>query len=182
MNKNYIGKKDWLISIITTIIVFGLITITQAMEKPVWQGTVKRVIDGDTITIQPDIGGMTKVRLYGIDAPEARQKHGISSKVFLSDMILQKQVTVQPISLDKYGRTIAKLSIDNRDVGVTMVRAGLAWWYCEYARRDKELAQAQKRAKLDKAGLWAEKNPTPPWEFRKQKKDNIPLPFQNTQD
>src|SRR5579872_6197481 len=48
-------------------------------------------------------------------------------------------------------------------------QAGFAWWYVRYARHDSELQRLEAEAKAAKRGLWAEKDPMPPWEFRKAK-------------
>jgi endonuclease YncB( thermonuclease family) len=51
------------------------------------------------------------------------------------------------------------------------ITVGLAWWYRKYAkdqseedRRRYEFAETEAKAK--KAGLWLEKDPVPPWEWR----------------
>ena len=129
------------------------------------------VIDGDTIRVlTDDTKEQITIRLYGIDAPEKKQRHGPQSKQAMSDMVFNKRVTVSPISVDLYGRTIAKVFVENQDVGQAMVCNGEAWWYCQYARRDRQLSLCQKTAKQQQIGIWSEKNPVAPWDFRKQKK------------
>lgn len=61
---------------------------------------------------------------------------------------------------------------NGKDVGLEQVAAGMAWWYRKYAseqtpqaRADYESAEFMAKAK--RLGLWADKNPTPPWEWRK---------------
>jgi endonuclease YncB( thermonuclease family) len=51
----------------------------------------------------------------------------------------------------------------NREI----VQAGFAWWYRQYARHDKELERLEGEAKAAKRGLWVDKDPMPPWEFRR---------------
>jgi endonuclease YncB( thermonuclease family) len=50
-----------------------------------------------------------------------------------------------------------------------MVKAGLAWHFKQYAKKDTDLATAEQEAREAKRGLWQHNNPTPPWEFRKDK-------------
>jgi len=50
-----------------------------------------------------------------------------------------------------------------------MVEAGLAWHYVQFSK-NKELAAAEKTAKETRLGLWADKEPVPPWEWRKIEK------------
>jgi endonuclease YncB( thermonuclease family) len=49
-----------------------------------------------------------------------------------------------------------------------MVATGNAWHYAAYSK-DQSLADLQSQAQAQKLGLWAQPNPTPPWEFRKTK-------------
>jgi hypothetical protein len=55
-----------------------------------------------------------------------------------------------------------------------LVKAGLAWWYRKYAPADDTLARLEQEAKADRRGLWAQPNPTPPWNWRAQGKNPIP--------
>lgn len=161
-------------SIITAIVVFGIVAvmagIVDAQQQAQWQGRVVAITDGDTVKVLTDTNDEVKIRIYGIDAPEKKQKYGPQSKQALSNLVYNKTVLVTPISIDIYGRLIAKVTSENIDIGSSMVCSGNAWWYCEYARRDSELARCQRHAKMMKSGLWSEENPIPPWEFRKAKK------------
>jgi micrococcal nuclease len=56
---------------------------------------------------------------------------------------------------------------DGRNLNQEIVRAGFAWWCRQYARHDKELERLEAEAKGAKRGLWADKDPMPPWEFRR---------------
>lgn len=171
------------ILITTTIAMFGMIAgpVAHAQSVPVvtvavsplnspFNAKVIGVIDGDTIRVlvSDDIGQKT-IRLYGIDAPEKKQKHGSESKQAMSDLVFNKTVTVFPISVDIYGRTIAKVFVEKTDIGLSMVCDGHAWWYCQYAKRDSQLARCQKSAKQKHIGIWADGNPVAPWDFRKRK-------------
>jgi micrococcal nuclease len=56
---------------------------------------------------------------------------------------------------------------DGRNLNQELVRAGLAWWYRQYAKRDQVLAALEQEARAAKRGLWVEASPVPPWEWRK---------------
>jgi len=96
------------------------------------------VLDGDTVLIRRG-GSMVKIRLAEIDAPEVAhagtggqmpdspQPFGENSKRSLSGMVLGKQVDVVTQAVDQYGRLVAKLSVDGRDVNAEQVRRGMAW-------------------------------------------------------
>lgn len=138
------------------------------------QGRVVSVADGDTITVLDDARQQHKIRLYGIDAPEKKQDWGQASKKYLSEMIFGKIVKVEVMDIDLYKRSVGKVYIDDKYVNLEMVRAGMAWHYVQYARKDKDLAEAQSSARENKTGLWSIADPVPPWEFRHKKKiDNI---------
>jgi len=57
-------------------------------------------------------------------------------------------------------------------MGLEQIRAGMAWWYREYANeqspedRDR-YERAEREARAKKVGLWREPNPVPPWEWRR---------------
>ncbi len=121
------------------------------------------VIDGDTVVIR-GAKGLVKIRLAEIDAPEKGQPFGEESKQSLSGMVLRKQVTVVSRAVDKYGRMVATLSAGGLDVNTEQVRRGMAWDY----HGGKELSALQEEAKNASRGLWAQSNPIPPWDWRKQ--------------
>jgi endonuclease YncB( thermonuclease family) len=125
------------------------------------------VIDGDTVVIRR-ASGLLKIRLAEIDAPEKGQPFGEESKQSLSGMVLRKQVKVVSRAVDKYGRMVATLQLDGLDVNTEQVRRGMAWEY----HSSKELSILQEEAKSASRGLWAQSNPIPPWDWRKQHPNN----------
>jgi len=59
---------------------------------------------------------------------------------------------------------------DSRSLNRELVRAGMAWWYRQYARNDTPLAQLEAEAKAAKRGLWSDPQAVAPWEWRKQRR------------
>jgi len=134
-------------------------------------GQVVGVADGDTITVLVDGHDSVKVRLAGIDAPEKAQPFGAVSKRHLSDRVFGRPVTVEWTKKDRYGRVIGRVLADGEDVCLDQVRSGLAWHYKHYASEQAAgqrtaYAAAEEQARQEKAGLWSQPNPVPPWEFR----------------
>ena len=135
---------------------------------PPFEAVVVSVYDGDTITVRTD--ETIKIRLYGIDSPELKQPFGQASKQAMSGLVFGKKVTIKPEKKDRYGRTIAWVEADGRDVSVQMVETGMAHWYQQYAKHDTELQSAQTKAKSANLGVWSVPDTIVPWEYRKQKK------------
>lgn len=149
------------------------------------EGIVTKVVDGDTIHVVDNLGTKVKVRLYGIDAPETEKKNRSTGKVTKAGMLfgeeafqaLQTKVTARQVKLDvmavdRYGRTVAVVKLENRDINHEMVTDGWAWAYKQYLDRPHASIYigAEEEARLAKRGLWHEVNPQPPWEFRRASK------------
>lgn len=132
-------------------------------------GKVVGVLDGDTIEVLHD-GHAERVRLNGIDCPEKGQPFGKKAKQFTSTMVFGKEVDIQVLGFDRYGRTIGDVMLgDGRNLNRELVRAGFAWWYRKYSK-DFTLGDLEDEARLAKQGLWADPNPVPPWEWRKARR------------
>jgi micrococcal nuclease len=98
-----------------------------------WSGKVIGVADGDTITVLSDKRPL-KIRLYGIDCPEKRQPFGKRAKQFTSDLVFGKVVDIEPIAIDRYGRTVAFVRVGNLSVNEELIKEGLAWVYLSYCK------------------------------------------------
>ncbi len=133
------------------------------------EGKVVAVLDGDTIEVLDGAKKLHRVRFDGIDAPERGQPFGNRAKSTLSDLVFGKNVRVDTEGPDKYDRTIGRVHVDGRDAGLAMLEAGVAWHYTKYDQ-SREYAIAEKSAKDAGRGLWADRNPVPPWEWRKLSK------------
>ena len=89
------------------------------------------VIDGDTL----DMAG-TRVRLWGIDAPETRQtcegrdgqtyECGRDSKAVMVELTRDRTVTCAPRDNDRYGRVVAVCRTEAGDINAAIVRRGWA--------------------------------------------------------
>lgn len=139
------------------------------------EGDVIDVADGDTITVLDAQDEKHTVRLLGIDAPELggkgrpSQRYGLRARHFLQSLVDGKHVYVRWKGQDGdglvLGRVYASFGI-NESVNGEMVRAGLAW--SREPHPNSTLALLERAARRIKLGLWADENPTPPWEWRKE--------------
>src|SRR5215475_8083042 len=96
-------------------------------------GKVVGITDGDTITVMVDRRPI-KVRLAEIDTPERGQPWANRAKQALSDKVFGQVVQLQVVDTDRYGRTVARVYRDGRDINREMVREGNAWVYRKYLR------------------------------------------------
>ena len=135
-----------------------------AQHPAEFSGRVVAVVDGDTIGVMRD-GREVRVRLDGIDAPETRQEFSQRAKQFISDAVFGKTARVVQKDTDRYGRIVARVFADGRDLSVAIVQAGLAWHFIKYSD-DPVLAEAEANARTRTLGLWSQPRPIPPWEFR----------------
>lgn len=135
-------------------------------------GYVVGVSDGDTVKVLDASKTQHRIRLLGIDAPESKQAFGQKSKQYLSSLIFNKNVSITYKEKDQYGRILGTIFYENENINLKMVQAGLAWHYVYFAKDNKELAEAEAAARKEKLGLWVDPNPMPPWDFRRQKKNN----------
>ncbi len=144
-------------------------------------GTVVGVADGDTITVLDANRAQHKIRLGGIDAPEKAQPFGQRSKENLSRLVFDRDVRVEWEKRDKYKRIVGTVWVQpvscptcpkTLDAGLAQLTVGLAWWYRKYAKEQSPEAAgryefAEQEARAKRAGLWADADPVPPWDWRK---------------
>lgn len=137
----------------------------------VLRGKCVYVQDGDSLKFTADgITDEVRVRLHGIDAPEKGQDFSAQSRDLLRKLTLKKNIRLEVLDTDRYGRYIAKVYVGKTYVNLEMVKAGLAWHYSHHAdtKADADLKKAQQSARKTKKGLWAGDNPINPREYREQ--------------
>lgn len=126
------------------------------------------VIDGDTIEIHGQ-----RIRLWGIDAPEGKQRCVLEGKIWrcgtdsanaLADHLQAQTVSCTEKDRDRYKRIVAVCEVAGEDVGAWLVRSGWALDYVKYSH--EAYASEQVEAKRDKRGLWQGEF-EPPWVWRR---------------
>ena len=158
------------IAIFTSLFLFSCIGNEQASKLPkVFQGKVIAIKDGDTIEALYENNTIT-IRFAHIDCPEIKKHQPFAqvAKKFTSDLCFGQIVKVENNGeFDRYKRLIAIIINDkNENVNKALVKAGFAWHYLKYST-DASYDQLEATARQSKIGLWADENPTPPWEWRK---------------
>lgn len=148
---------------------FGLLFAESFVDKNSFETRVSRVIDGDTLEIRFNSKKL-RVRIYGIDAPELKQKFGKESKARLVSLVQGRRVNIVPKNRDKYGRMVAAVKFGGKDVGREMVARGWAWaddYFTRVYLKEQKIAMSENR------GLWQDKKPMKPYEWRKKFKEKM---------
>ena len=144
-----------------SLAVFGLDHLLRTPSMPPPQGGTKltcavlNVHDGDTITARCPAGRL-RVRVWGIDAPEIGQRPwGYRSRDRLKALLgPSHQVRIQVVDTDTYGRSVGRLYVDGRDLGLQMVRAGQAIVYRHY-NDSTAYREAEAAARKAQRGIWS---------------------------
>lgn len=126
-----------------------------------------RVIDGDTIDV-----GVVRIRLHGIDAPEAGQpcqradgdewQCGTRATNRLRELIDGNPVECEALDRDMYGRVIGRCFHNDVDKNALLVEEGLAWAFVRYS---DEYIDLEERARSAGIGIW-QGEAEPPWDYR----------------
>lgn len=149
----------------------ALLLLFSLLEPPptATSARIVRILDGDTVEALLEDKTLLRVRLESIDAPERGQAFSARSSEALAELVFGKDVKIDQTGKDRYGRTLAWLHVDGKNVNEEMVRKGLAWHYRRYSK-SPALQAIEDEAKMARRGLWADESPVPPWEFRSSKK------------
>lgn len=137
----------------------------------IFEGKILEVIDGHTVLIVDQLNDEFYCRIFGIKAPELKQKYGPEARSFLSNLVLgQGVVGYLVVSGDVDASTADTQMLDTQfyvesceitikegvlDLAEAMVSAGLARWDENQAHYRTDLNRLQKKAKAARIGLWA---------------------------
>ena len=128
---------------------------------------VTRVVDGDTIDVDLDLGFdiiyKCRVRLYGIDTPESRTRNkdekvrGKLAAKFLQNAISNGENVILQTQLKdskgKFGRVLASVLVDGININQQMVTNHLAVRYEGQSKKDIQLEHLKNRKILIQRGL-----------------------------
>jgi endonuclease YncB( thermonuclease family) len=126
-----------------------------------------QVTDGDTLKQ----GGVT-YRLWGVDAPEAKQvcpdgwPAGSLATTRLQALTAGRSIVCQEKDRDRYGRIVAICRASGENLGAIMVREGLAWAFVRYSA---DYVGQEGKAKADRLGVHVH-GCVPAWEWRVQQR------------
>ncbi|MGR3421462.1 MAG: thermonuclease family protein [Paracoccus sp. (in: a-proteobacteria)] len=132
---------DWLsggqatIAVITAMVLTGCVpTEVAAPATPSrfdFAGQVTRVVDGDTFWVS---GQRTRIRVWGLDAPEVGRAGGSAAMAQLAGLAYGRSVQCRMRDVDRYGRIVGQCWLpDGRDIGAAMIASGTAREYCRFS-------------------------------------------------
>ncbi len=135
--------------------------------------TVVSVADGDTLVVADGERKVT-LRLAEIDAPERTQPYSQVARRNLIDLCKSPaSVRFEPVTTDRYGRTVAHVWCDEVHANWRQVEDGLAWCFIKYLQSPDLCLPLERAARADRRGLWREPAPVAPWTFRESKRNAV---------
>jgi endonuclease YncB( thermonuclease family) len=138
-------------------------------ETPLFNAKVVRVVDGDTLEIQWQ-GTCRHVRIWGVDTPESGQPYASRARKFTQSLLAGREVQIRPVDFDVYGRLVAMIMVDEKNISEELVRSGFAWvhfYFCNEPICDTWRG-LQASAMSRKIGLWRDPYPVAPWQWKKK--------------
>ena len=138
-----------------------------SLAATIHPATAQSITDGDTLKL-----GGTTYRLWGIDAPEAKQwcgdyPAGVLATATLETLMKGRAgVECEARDVDRYGRTVAVCRVDGRDLGKAMVELGMAWAFTRYSQ---DYVADEERAKQAGRGVHG-RGCLPAWEWRSEQR------------
>jgi len=123
-----------------------------------------RVVDGDTFwVVNKRDGSEWKVRLRGVDAPDTKECYFKEASEILNKELVEKQIVYERFGYDSYGRILAKVFADGKNIEEILVAKGAAVAYDATNVHDKlkpskeyfeSLKIIEEKAKKEKQGMW----------------------------
>lgn len=105
-------------------------------EKYLYNGFCTKVVDGDTIDVNVDLGFTVfvkiRLRLRGINTMEMSDKdptmrvRAVAAKQFLEDRVLNENVVIESFKTDKYGRWLADVFVGDTSMNNLLLEEGHA--------------------------------------------------------
>ena len=121
-------------SLLLTLI--ASITFAESVIASLPKVFINSCYDGDTCTTSKG----EKIRLACIDTPELKGRKAKpiiakSAKSFLNDLVAYQEVSIKRITKDRYGRTVAELFKDEKNIQELIVKKGFGKIYKRYSHQ-----------------------------------------------
>jgi len=113
-----------------------------------YKATIRRIVDGDTVDVDIDLGfdvwlRNQRIRLYGIDTPECRQRnkagkaHGLLAKAYDQKALVVGEVyALRTREKGKFGRYLGEIKVGRTTLNKLLIKEGLAVEYTGQSKKD----------------------------------------------
>ena len=121
-----------IVFVLGVAVIFFLRPSRAVEEGDTITGTVRYVVDGDSLYIE---GVEPQIRLWGIDAPEKDEEGYKAATDALTRLAKGKRIICQKMDIDRYGRIVGRCRLKNgQDISAAMIKGGYAREYCRYSK------------------------------------------------
>jgi micrococcal nuclease len=129
-----------------------------------YKATVVKVVDGDTVDVDIDLGFDTwlhnqRIRLYGIDTPECRTRnkqekaHGLLAKKYVQEtLVVGRTYALTTKEKGKFGRYLGEIKVGRTTINKLLIKQKLAVAYTGQNKKEIAAAQEANRIALIKEG------------------------------
>ena len=151
------SKEDTMRNRLATGVFLGLLVLGAGLAGDAFYGKVTALKSADLVTLDNG-SAQFEIRIVGIDVPREGPL-AETAKEFVSRLVLGKNARARLEGRKKSGEMVSQLLTDDReigikDVGLELVKAGLARKQKNYDYKYGELSAAKNEARRD-CGLWA---------------------------
>ena len=166
------SRKSSLLPAVCALVLQSAHTLSFAASPETLRVRIVAYGSGTAFAVLDDQEKLKRVKLSGVDSPERTQRFGAQARQLAGEWLGMGPIEIAIDRIDRDGRIYGRVTVDGRDVGLELAKAGMAW--CDPKdvsdapqpiREGYEQACAQ--AKSQRRGLWIDAYPTPPWEHRK---------------
>jgi len=142
-----------------------------------YKATIIKVVDGDTVDVDIDLGFDTwlhnqRIRLYGVDTPECRQRdkarkaHGLLAKAYVQKaLIVGRTYALTTKEKGKFGRFLGEFKTGKGFITKLLVKERLAVPYTGQNKKEIAVAHEINRQELIKQGMLTESGIPPVSEY-----------------
>jgi micrococcal nuclease len=157
--KNFVRQKAWVVLFVASLILNfylllekDLLRLWPFQEKTSFKARVVRVVDGDTFDVEEE----KRIRLAGIDAPEYPEGClAQEAKDRLEELVLGREIEIEEVEKDNFGRSLAFVFIDEELVNRVLVEEGLAKVESKDLKYSPLLLGRREEAKKAQRGIWS---------------------------
>ena len=113
-----------------------------------YKATIRRIVDGDTVDVDIDLGfdcwvRNQRIRLFGIDTPECRTRnkqekaHGLLAKAYAQKTLkLGGVYALRTKEKGKFGRYLGEIKVGRTTLNKLLIKEGLAVEYTGQSKKD----------------------------------------------